>query len=164
MQLSPEQAQLLESSWFMPRLWPISWASVAPTATARNTHLYDANGVTRAQRGDSHLEVTVCQHQRSLQVTHANIPRDATPRDETTAVERATVPQDVENSGCCSGVEQHDASRLPSTSERNLNRDPERRFPLKPETTETPRAVGEGQQVSNGLNVLRLKSCRRDDD
>lgn len=34
MQLSPEQTQRLESSWFMPRLCPISWASVAPTAMA----------------------------------------------------------------------------------------------------------------------------------
>lgn len=33
-QLFPEQAQALESSWFMPRLWPISWANVAPTAMA----------------------------------------------------------------------------------------------------------------------------------
>ena len=36
MQLSPEQVQALESSWFMPRLWPISWASVAPMAMARS--------------------------------------------------------------------------------------------------------------------------------
>lgn len=36
MQLAPEQTQPLESSWFMPRLWPISWASVAPTAMARS--------------------------------------------------------------------------------------------------------------------------------
>lgn len=59
MQLSPEQAQRLESSWSMPRLWPISWASVAPTAMDRSLWSWERHDRPGYMSGSLQIQIVL---------------------------------------------------------------------------------------------------------